>query len=88
LSKYSGKDNTHSYRDCPNKNDPKVVQNFLLNLQKFRDARKNCNSSPYGGLASLAIGNPGGHEDRNWAMMGFASKDQMETFNQRRGPAF
>ena len=86
LSKYTGKDNTHSYRDCPNKNDPEVVQNFLLNLQKFRDARKNRNSSPYGGSASLAIGSPGGHEDRNWAMMGFSSKDQMETFNQIADP--
>jgi hypothetical protein len=86
VSKYTGKDNTHSYRDCPNKNDPEVVQNFLLNLQKFRDARKNRNSSQYGGPASLAIGNPGGHEDHNWAMMGFASKDQMETFNQIADP--
>jgi hypothetical protein len=34
----------------------------------------------------LAIGNPGGQEDRNWAMMGFASKDQMETFNQIADP--
>jgi hypothetical protein len=87
LSKYSGKDNTHSYRDCPNKTDPDVVQNFLLNLQKFRDARKNRNtSSPYGGAAALAIGNSGGAEDRNWAMMGFASKDQMETFTQIADP--
>ena len=85
LSKYSGKDNTHSYRDCPNKTDPDVVQNFLLNLQKFRDARKNRNA-PYGGSTSLAIGSPGGTEDRNWAMMGFASKDQMETFTQIADP--
>jgi hypothetical protein len=63
-----------------------VVQNFLLNLQKFRDARKNRNLSPYGGSALLAIGNLGGHEDRNWAVMGFASKDQMETFNQIADP--
>ena len=87
LSKYSGKDNTHSYRDCPNKTDPDVVQNFLGNLQKFRDARKNRNtSSPYGGSTSLAIGSPAGNEDRNWAMMGFASKDQMETFTQIADP--
>ena len=71
LAKFNGKDNAHNYRDCPNKQDPEVVQNFLTNLQKYRDGKKN-RTSTYGPSPA----------DRNWSALGYSSKEQYSTLQQ------
>ena len=77
LATFNGKDNAHNYCNCPNKQqDPDVVQNFLLNLQKYRDGKKNC-ASVYGPSPA----------DCNLSALGNSSKEQYSTLQQIVGPS-
>jgi hypothetical protein len=74
IERYEGKGSAHSYRECPNKSDPEVVENFKVNLQKWKEEKKQNSSDRYRG--------GGGDRERNWSALGYQSREQHEMMMQ------
>lgn len=78
IERYDGKGSAHSYRECPNKGDPEVVENFKANLQKWRDSRDG-----RGGASR----NTGAYDkERNWSALGYQSREQHDMMLQITDP--
>ena len=82
IDRYDGKASAHSYRECPNKGDPEVVENFKVNLQKWRDSKRNA-TDPRGGNA---VKSPYERGEKNWSALGYESKEQHEMLLQITDP--
>jgi hypothetical protein len=78
IERYNGKGSAHSYRECPNKGDPEVVENFKINLQKWRDSRDGRGGAPR---------NTGAYgKERNWSALGYQSREQHDMMLQITDP--